>query len=947
MDYETLYNSLFTNSRDAVIFFNKSKITAANKAALDLFESTQTEFIGKDISDFTQDSGEPNERMWKRPGIPWFYTRQINTPSGVKDIEVTSTPVNIPEITSFSIIRDVTERNRTEQKYRAIFERSADLIVISNDEGVQFINPSGLRYLGLSSEDEIIGKSALNLIHPDYKELAVKYAKDRRAGRPAPNIYRTKMLRSDGEVLDTEFNASCILWDGVPSSLTIVRDIRKQIQYDKKLEELHHLAMELVQLKDMESLAQKTILAANEVLGYKRLGFLVLDGDYVKVIATKLGVPTGRISLNGPGIVTRAFRMGESQLVRDVRLDTDYLDITMPHEEETISEYVVPIFVHGKMMAALNLESGEYDAFKDDDIKLITILIDHVTAAMERIAYQRQLEVLHQYSNKLAELKTWEEVAHEALTIIDSLIGAHVSSFGFIENDRIVFKEVLNRATVSEVPLDSRSIMVRAVKTGESQLVNDTRMDPDYVRGPLPEGDVSLSELDIPIKVNDTVVAIINLENSEENSFHEDNQQLLETLARHIESTLKNIEYREKIEQIHETTLKLDKTSNVEEALATTCTSMVESLGYQNVDIIPVEEKSTIDAISTPHQHYTHSVDTPGIVTRAIKTGKTQLVNDTSRDPDYNPGPYIDGNLSKLTVPVYQDEKITYLINVEYSEKNAFTSEDQHLVEMLGVVLGHTLSRLERFKFLEEMMDIRTKELREANKRLKNLSEMKTRFVSTATHELRTPLTVMKGYLELAMDQTGVEDIMQYLAVVQRNTERFESLVNDLLNQQRIEEGRLSLNKTIFDLCEMIFTVVEEMKGLIESRGQTVITDCPGYSLKVHWDESRMVQVMVNLLSNASKYSREGSEIKVEVEEMGQQVQVSVHDQGYGISEEEMERLFTPFPDFYRPIQTERSIGLGLSISKGIVELHGGDIWVESEGRGKGSIFRFRIPVKL
>lgn len=109
-------------------------------------------------------------------------------------------------------------------------------------------------------------------------------------------------------------------------------------------------------------------------------------------------------------------------------------------------------------------------------------------------------------------------------------------------------------------------------------------------------------------------------------------------------------------------------------------------------------------------------------------------------------------------------------------------------------------------------------------------------------------------------------------------------------------------------------------------------------------DRSRISQVLINLLSNASRFSPEDSTVKLKVTEKEDSVMVSVEDEGIGLSEENMGELFKPFPQIDRPTVTEKSTGLGLSICKGIVELHGGEIWAESEGRGEGSTFYFTLP---
>lgn len=247
---------------------------------------------------------------------------------------------------------------------------------------------------------------------------------------------------------------------------------------------------------------------------------------------------------------------------------------------------------------------------------------------------------------------------------------------------------------------------------------------------------------------------------------------------------------------------------------------------------------------------------------------------------------------------------------------------------------------------LDKMVENRTRELIKANERLQNLSDMKTRFVSTATHELRTPLTSMKGYLELVLNESHSPTVTEYLEIVEKNIKRLEALTDDLLNQQRIEQGRMELIKESIIFQTLILEVVEEVKGLIGDSSRSLVLHLPEKEIIIHGDKLRLHQVNTNLLDNALKYSPQDSEVTIEVMEIDEYIQVSIKDQGIGLRPEDMEELFKPFPNIDRPVTTHQSVGLGLSISKGLIEMHGGEIWATSDGKGKGATFTYKLPVK-
>ncbi len=239
--------------------------------------------------------------------------------------------------------------------------------------------------------------------------------------------------------------------------------------------------------------------------------------------------------------------------------------------------------------------------------------------------------------------------------------------------------------------------------------------------------------------------------------------------------------------------------------------------------------------------------------------------------------------------------------------------------------------------------------MNEQNIRLKRLDKMKSRFISTATHELRTPLTSIKGYTELIRSgRIGKvpKKIDELFKVVERNADRLSKLTDDLLDQQRIESGRLEITSEPLQLQELIEEVVQEFQPFISKKNQVLNVQISADLSEVMVDRTRVGQVIINLLSNASKFTSSSGKISIKARESDGMVEVQVSDNGIGIAKEDISKLFEPFPDIPKPSITESSVGLGLSICKGIIRLHGGKIWAESEGKDEGATFTFTIPKK-
>ncbi|PKK86487.1 MAG: hypothetical protein CVT48_01060, partial [Thermoplasmata archaeon HGW-Thermoplasmata-1] len=228
----------------------------------------------------------------------------------------------------------------------------------------------------------------------------------------------------------------------------------------------------------------------------------------------------------------------------------------------------------------------------------------------------------------------------------------------------------------------------------------------------------------------------------------------------------------------------------------------------------------------------------------------------------------------------------------------------------------------------------------------KRLSELKTRFVSVATHELRTPLVSVKGYTDLVLSGKAgdvPQKIRDLLDVAARNTDRLLRLVEDLLDVQRIESGRLTIEMQPIDLRDAINHCAGEIKPLVEDKKQKLNLEIPERPLSVNGDGARLEQVFMNILNNASKFTPESGTIAMRAEEAGGDVRVSISDTGMGIRKEDLTRIFEPFADVKKATYI-KGTGLGLSVAKGIVEAHGGTIKAESEGEGKGATFTVSIP---
>lgn len=226
----------------------------------------------------------------------------------------------------------------------------------------------------------------------------------------------------------------------------------------------------------------------------------------------------------------------------------------------------------------------------------------------------------------------------------------------------------------------------------------------------------------------------------------------------------------------------------------------------------------------------------------------------------------------------------------------------------------------------------------------------KEEFVANVSHELRTPLNMIIGFSEVILQSPHVYGaslppaLQADISVIQRNSQHLASLVNDVLDLSQVDAGRMALSKEWVSLTQIVEEAIVAVEPLFRSKGLTLEARLPPDLPSLYCDRTRVRQVVLNLLSNAGRFTERGG-ARVDARQEGRTLIVSVADTGPGISAEDQKRIFAPFQQLDGSLRRRHGgSGLGLSISKAFVELHGGRMWVESTP-GQGTVFSFSLPV--
>ncbi|MFX0143139.1 MAG: PAS domain S-box protein [Candidatus Hodarchaeota archaeon] len=242
-------------------------------------------------------------------------------------------------------------------------------------------------------------------------------------------------------------------------------------------------------------------------------------------------------------------------------------------------------------------------------------------------------------------------------------------------------------------------------------------------------------------------------------------------------------------------------------------------------------------------------------------------------------------------------------------------------------------------------------ERKKAEKELREISRLKTELLERTSHELKTPLISIKGFTDLLLDlykEDFGNEVFSILGEIKQGTEQLETIINKLLETSLLESGKIQFKPKEEDLSFLIRFCVKSLRGLAKTRNHNIILDIPD-KLIVSFEKERIYDVFSHLIINAIKYSPPFGEIKIKAKETEGFAYICVQDNGIGLSEDEQKKIFKQFGKIERygqgwDIGTEGT-GMGLYTAKKIIELHGGKIWVESEGRNKGAKFCFTLPI--
>lgn len=667
----------------------------------------------------------------------------------------------------------------------------------------------------------------------------------------------------------------------------------------------------------------------------------------------------------GTGLAPEVIRLRRPILTSDYSRECQQYGVTV--DLPGIYAWVgVPLNAGAETIGALSI--GSRDAavtYTPAQMQLLQSLADQAAGAIvkarllqETQRRAHQLTVLNEITRQLTGTLESEPLLEKILESAINILNCEAGTLFLVDEqtDELVFRVVRGPVAASLVgqrlPAGA-GIVGEVVRTGRPVIANNVRQTDKWLSSPdQTTGFVTRAVLAVPLQSKDRVIGVLEVVNRKDGlPFSQDDVNLLSAFAGQaavaIENarlyTLTDQELNRRVEELS-VMQRIDRELNASLDVTRAMRITLEwALRQSNADagLIGILEEQGVrimaqqgyEELEQAYKNRPMPVQQVALRT-AIQTGQPQVL---ALDA-YQPG-FLAGAQTQIVVPIRREAKAIGLLILETREAR---SQPEDVIAFLSRLCDHAAIAIANAQLYAEVQ---------------RANEAKSEFVSFVAHELKNPMTSIRGYTELlAKGAVGPVNEMQlnFLNTIRANVERMATLVSDLNDNSKIEAGRLRLDFKAVNLSQVVDEVMRSLRRQIDDKKQLVQIRLPEQLPKVWADPVRLGQILTNLVSNANKYTPEGGEIIVGAEATENRwdssgpsrvVHVWVQDNGIGISLEDQAKIFQKF--FRSDDQKAREApgtGLGLNITKSLVEMMNGRIWFESEYR-KGTTFHFTVPI--
>jgi two-component system, NtrC family, sensor kinase len=641
------------------------------------------------------------------------------------------------------------------------------------------------------------------------------------------------------------------------------------------------------------------------------------------------------------------------------------------------SQVAVPLLRRDEAIGALTVNRRAPGGFTDDEIALLQTFADQAVIAIENVRlFTETKEALEQQTATGEVLRIISASPTELQPVLEVVVKSAVRFCG--ADDAIILRldgeNLWATAHHGPIPVDFGLPIpcVRGTVGGRSVLerravhVTDLQAEAEE----FPEGSTfakrlgARTTLGVPLLREGTAVGTIQLRRADVNPFTDKQIQLLQTFADQAVIAIENVrlfkELEARTQDLTRSVGELQALGEVGQAISSTLdlrtvlsTIVARATQLSGTDAGVIYEYDEQREVFVPRatEHLEAEIVETMLATPVRKgegaTGRLAEIQEPIQVPDILAAPAesrVRGALVRagyralLAVPLVRDDHLLGGLTVIRKATGEFAPE---VIDLLRTFATQSALAIQNARLFLEIED--------KSRQLEVASQHKSEFLANMSHELRTPLNAIIGFSEVLTDRMFGElneKQEEYLKDIYASGTHLLSLINDILDLSKIEAGRMELELTDFDLPQAIDNALMLIRERAGRRSLTLHKDVDAGVSQVQGDERKIRQVVLNLLSNAIKFTPEGGRIELAVVPKDGCVEVSVNDTGVGIAPDDQEKVFEEFSQVGTADKKAEGTGLGLTLCRKFIELHGGRIWVKSE-LGAGSTFSFTIPVRI
>ncbi|GAB4280789.1 MAG: hypothetical protein Kow0080_34000 [Candidatus Promineifilaceae bacterium] len=742
-------------------------------------------------------------------------------------------------------------------------------------------------------------------------------------------------------------------------------------------EALHRLSKHLNESLDIQTIYAHLLDDLSTLVPYDVANIMVVEGDKVRIVQAKGRENFGsddayksymKMTLPIAEMATfkQMWQTKEPFMIPDVHTYPGWK--TIPGTEYIQSWAGAPILVNSTPIAFFSVDKTERNFYKQKHLQRLTAVAAQASLALQKASLLKQTQ---DHANRLAALNTLAAEMTRATNvkslcqivsqkIREYLSYPYVSVYLVDEANSEVVLEGAASVNDSDLPSVSyrqplnAGVLGQVVKRRQYELINDTEACPYFIGN----GQIEiLSELALPLKGNGRVIGILNIDQLHKNAFTETDIMLLTTVADQMSTALMRTQLLEEIQQqlhnlqkITDFSLALRQVNNSEEILSLVLEKLIAAINYDSGVIFLSENHRLISRYSYPENYYplgsVHPLDV-GIAGHVLHTGKLYFASDVRRDHWFqlmpHEGKILDKTKSMVAIPLFTENHIVGVLSISTTKKIILSESQKQMLTTMGDLAANALYRAKVLETLEERVQMRTAELASANEKLKELDQLKNRFIADMSHELRTPVTNLMLYLDL-LKYGRSDQKEQYISVLREKGRQLVRLTEDILSISRLDLNNNTLQMTPTDINDIVDIAIEGHRQQAIDKGLTLNIFLQNNLPKIMAEPSQLAHALTHLLNNALTYTQQGSiTLTTSLSSKGQVI-LDITDTGMGIPQADLSHIFDRF---YRGEKVGSlnypGTGLGLAVVKEIVSLHNGQINVSSI-EGKGSTFSLYFP---